>query len=83
MPKQPVISKSKKPKYRYSPLYAKFMVPKPLQRILKIAALVLSIGVLLAAYFMKEISLNLLLGGIAIAIFIYWVMQPIPKRNQR
>ena len=49
MTQTPMISKPKKPKYRYSPLYGKYIVPKPLQRILKIAALVLCIGGLLSA----------------------------------
>jgi hypothetical protein len=57
-------------------------VPKPLQRVLKVAALVLCIGALVAAFIAGEIPLNMMLAGMVLAGLVYWVTEPIPKRNQ-
>lgn len=72
-----------KQRHRFSPLYGKQIVPKPIRRYLSYFAVVLAMFVLLVAFIQNTIPASLAMQGVGVVAFLYWISQPLPARRVR
>jgi hypothetical protein len=70
-------------RYRFSPLYGKRIVPKPIRRYLSYFIAILAVCVLLIAYIQNTIPATIAMQGMGVVGFVYWMSQPLPIRQVR
>ena len=75
--------RASKQRHRFSPLYGKQIVPKPIRRYLSYFAVVLAAFVLLVAFTQNTIPASLAMQGMGVVAFLYWISQPLPARRVR